>query len=230
MLVNKTVTALLNAFASPDPTPGGGSAAALAGAIGASLLAMVAGLPKTRTGTPEERAALDHARVELVELQRELTGLVDRDTDAYDLVVAAYKKPKSTDEEKAARQAAIQAAMRVATEVPAETIQAAVRALQSARIVAQHGNPSAMSDVAVGATLLMSALQGGMFNVGVNIGSVKDAAIADRIANDVKGALAAGSSALRDVFLSGGVADLSRDMSTRLGLPHHGPPPGRTAN
>jgi formiminotetrahydrofolate cyclodeaminase len=229
MLTDKTVTELLDAFASPDPTPGGGSAAALAGAMGAALLAMVAGLPKTKTGTPEERSALDRARTELRALQRELTVLVDRDTDAYDLVVAAYRKPKSTEEEKAARQAAIQDAMRVATEVPAETVQVAVRALRGARVVAQHGNPSAMSDVAVGATLLMSALQGGMFNVGVNVGSLKDTALVARVSNDVKEALTAGSSALRDIFLSSGVADFNRDMSARLGLPHHRPP-GQTAS
>src|SRR5437868_3782865 len=102
MLTSRTVTDLLDAFASPDPTPGGGSAAALAGAIGASLLAMVAAMPKTKTGT-EARAALDAAHVRLMEARKTLTELVDRDSAAYDLVVTAYRKPKATDEEKAAR-------------------------------------------------------------------------------------------------------------------------------
>src|SRR5262245_28063865 len=124
MLIEKRVTELLDAFSSPDPTPGGGSAAALAGAVGASLLMMVAGLPKTKSNTPEERAALDAALATLTPLRQSLTALVDRDTDAYNLVVAAFRKPKNTPEEKAARTEAIQTAMQIATEVPLETMEA----------------------------------------------------------------------------------------------------------
>jgi formiminotetrahydrofolate cyclodeaminase len=224
MLTQKPVTELLDAFSSPDPTPGGGSAAALAGAMGAALLAMVAGLPKTRTGAPEERTALDAARTDLVRFQKRLTELVDRDTAAYDLVVAAYKKPKSTDEEKAARQRAIQDGMRAATEVPLETMQASLDALRAAHAVATHGNPSALSDVSVGAHLLMSALSGAMLNVGVNIGSLKDAAVADRIKHDVVQTLKASSEATRVIFTSEPVAELTRDVQTKLGLPLQAPP------
>src|SRR5262245_25106844 len=129
MLTSRSLTDLLDAFGSPDPTPGGGSAAALIGALGASLLAMVAGLPKTRTGVPAEREALDAARADLQRLQRTLIELVDRDAAAYDLVVAAFRKPKGTDEEKARRSAAIQDALRVATEVPIETYRAGAAAM-----------------------------------------------------------------------------------------------------
>src|SRR4029077_7994706 len=108
---------------------------ALAGAIGASLLAMVAAMPKTKTGTPDAREALDAARVRLMAARAALTGLVDRDSAAYDLVVAAYRKPKATDEEKAARKVAIQDAMRVATEVPLETATLCAGALADAAIV-----------------------------------------------------------------------------------------------
>lgn len=226
MLTQKSVTELLDAFSSPDPTPGGGSAAALAGAMGAALLAMVAGLPKTRTGASEERTALDAARTDLVRFQKRLTELVDRDTAAYDLVVAAYKKPKSTDEEKAARQRAIQDGMRAATEVPLETMQASLDALRAAHAVATHGNPSALSDVSVGAHLLMSALSGAMLNVGVNIGSLKDAAVADRIKQDVVAALKASSEATKVIFTSEPIAELTRDVQTKLGLPLHAPPTG----
>src|SRR5215813_7098180 len=105
MFMNRSVIELLDAFSSPDPTPGGGSASALSGALGASLLAMVAGLPKTRTSAPEERSTLDSARRQLMSLRGKLVELVDRDAAAYDLVVAAYKQPKTTDSEKAARKA-----------------------------------------------------------------------------------------------------------------------------
>ena len=103
MLTDKTVSELLDAFSSPDPTPGGGSAAALAGALGASLVAMVAGMKKTRNGAPEERAALDSARADLITLQGTLKDLVDLDTEAYSLVVAAYRQPRVTEDEKRAR-------------------------------------------------------------------------------------------------------------------------------
>src|SRR5580765_6846898 len=116
MLASKTVPELLDGFSAPTPTPGGGSAAALAGAIAASLLAMVAAMPKTKNGTPEDRAALDAVHPEILPLRAELVGLIDRDAASYDGVVAAYRLPKGTDDEKAARKAAVATAMKHATE------------------------------------------------------------------------------------------------------------------
>jgi formiminotetrahydrofolate cyclodeaminase len=180
LLTDKTVNELLDAFASPTPTPGGGSAAALAGALGAALLEMVAALPKTRTNTPEERQAMVQARTELLALRATLVDLIDRDSAAYDLVVTAYKRPKATEEEKAARKAAVQDAMRVATEVPLETLLACARAMACAVTVAECGNPSANSDVGVGLQLLTSAIAGARFNIETNIGSLTDTAVAQR--------------------------------------------------
>jgi formiminotetrahydrofolate cyclodeaminase len=181
MLTEKTVSDLLDAFASPDPTPGGGSAAALAGAIGASLLAMVAAMPKTKTGTPEARAALDAAHIRLMEARRTLTELVDRDSAAYDLVVAAYRKPKANDEEKAARKDAIQQAMRVATEVPLETATRCADVLADAAILEVHGNPNATSDVGTAIALLRAGIKGAALNVEINVGSLTDAALVEDI-------------------------------------------------
>jgi formiminotetrahydrofolate cyclodeaminase len=183
VLTDKTVKELLDAFASPAPTPGGGSAAALAGALGASLLEMVAGLPKTRTNSPEERQAMDQARTMLQALRATLVDLIDRDSAAYDLVVAAFRKPKATDEEKAARKAAVQEAMRVATEVPLETLQACASAMACAVTVAECGNPSANSDVGVALQLLTSAIAGARFNIETNIGSLTDTAVVQRISD-----------------------------------------------
>ena len=98
-----TVAALLDALASPDPTPGGGTASAIAGAMGASLLIMVTGLAKSKTNTDDEKAALEAARLALEPLRAELMRLADADSDAFDQVMAAYRRPKATDEEKAAR-------------------------------------------------------------------------------------------------------------------------------
>jgi formiminotetrahydrofolate cyclodeaminase len=226
-LSTKTLPDILDAFSSTDPTPGGGSAAALNGAIGASLLAMVAGLPKSKSNTPEERQALDAARATLLDLRATLIDLIDRDAAAYDLVVAAYKHPKGTDEEKAARSAAIQHAMRVATEVPTETMKACAAVLEAAGPVAEFGNPSAKSDVAVGVQTVSAGMQGALFNVEINIGSLKDAALVDAITLELRAAAKQSSLAMPRIYEAGGIFEMMKQTSTRLDMHHHhGPKPG----
>ena len=107
-LADQPLRQLLASFSSSDPTPGGGSASALSAALGASLLMMVAGLPKTRTGAASERSALDGAAGALGDIRARLTDAIDADAAAYDRVVAAYKLPKLSADEQAARKAAIQ--------------------------------------------------------------------------------------------------------------------------
>ena len=191
-LTSLSVTALLDAFASSDPTPGGGSAAALAGAMGASLLAMVAGMPKTKTGTPDARESLDAARRRLMSARALLIELIDRDSAAYDLVVSAYRQPKSTDAEKAERKEAIQQAMRVATEVPLETATTCAAALADAATIGEHGNPNAASDVGTAIALLKAGIRGAELNVEINVGSLTDASLVA----DVRSKLALALSAL----------------------------------
>lgn len=193
------------------------------GALGASLLAMVAGMPKARENTPEARAALDAARATLLELQRSLLDLVDRDAVAYDLVVAAHRRPKTTDEEKARRAEAIQAAMRAATEVPVETFQACARALSAGRAVATYGNPSASSDVTVGASALNAAMMGALLNVEINIGSLKDTALVERVTADLRAAQNDAAAAAREIFTESGVAELMQKAGARLGGHGHFP-------
>src|SRR5437764_775115 len=132
MLVDMTVHELLDGFASSAPTPGGGSAAALAGATGASLLMMVASLPKTRTGSEDERASLAAASQSLASIRRQLIDAIDADAAAYDQVVAAYRVPKGSDED-GARKAAIQRGLREATEVPLGVMRQCANALQEAQ-------------------------------------------------------------------------------------------------
>ena len=199
MLTDRTVLGLLDALSSADPTPGGGSAAALVGATGASLLMMVAGMPKSRTNSEEERNALDQAHRELSAWRRTLVELVDRDAAAYDLVIAAFRQPKATDEEKAARKAAIQDATRVATEVPLDTIRACVQTMQAGRAAVDHGNPSASSDVKVGYRLLMAAAEGACDNVNINLDGLTDAAIRDRIANEAADLMKHAAAHMREV-------------------------------
>ena len=186
MLRRKPFDELLEAFSSSDPTPGGGSASALAGAVGASLLAMVAGLPKTRHAPEDDRPPLDEARAALLALRDTLAELVDTDTEAYDRVVAAFRLPKATDAEKAARSVAVQAAMRGATETPLAVMRACEQAIGHGGVVAAHGNPSASSDVQVGLELAAAGLRGARLNVEINLGSLKDAALVAAITAEVE--------------------------------------------
>jgi formiminotetrahydrofolate cyclodeaminase len=173
-LVRLPVTDLLRQFSAPVPTPGGGSASALAGALGAALLSMVAGMSKTRTGAAAERAALDASLEPLLNGRDHLASLVDRDSESYDAVVAAYRLPKASDEDKRARASAIAGALRGATEVPLDVMRACHAAAREGRSVAANGNPSASSDVGVAFDLLEAALRGAARNVRVNLQGAKD--------------------------------------------------------
>ena len=190
---------LLDAFASNQPVPGGGSAAALAGAVGASLLIMVAGLPKTRHGTDEERSALTAAAARLRPLRDELASLIDRDSEAYSSVINAYRLPRSTDAEQAARRDAIDEAMRAATEAPLATIRACERAMREAEVIARSGAASASSDVAVGIELLKTAARGAGLNVDTNLTAVKDADYVKRTSQELRDL----EQALEDLLPSG---------------------------
>jgi formiminotetrahydrofolate cyclodeaminase len=180
-LLDGTVRNLLDAFASSDPAPGGGSAAALAGAVGTSLLVMVARLPKTRQKVDEERPALDAALERLLPIRAALARLVDADADAYAAVVAAYRLPKSTPDEGQARREAIQAALQGAIETPLHVMRHAASAATLAVEVARHGSRSAASDVTVALELLRAAVVGARANVQINLGGVAGAGYAESV-------------------------------------------------
>ncbi len=184
-LTDRSVRDLLQAFRSSEPTPGGGSASALAAALGASLLAMVAGLPKSRAASEEDVERLAAAGRLCADIAGRLTDFVDGDSDAYDLVVSAYRLPKGTDEEKAARSARIQDALRQATDTPLHVMRACADAIEQGDVVAQFGNRHASSDVQVGMELLGAGLRGARLNVEINLGSVKDEGYTGRARGEV---------------------------------------------
>jgi len=167
-LLDLSARALLDRLASADPTPGGGSAAAWAGATGAALVAMVGGMEKTRTGDAAERTRLAAVRSRAGAAGDELRGLVDEDSAAYDAVMAAYRLPKQTDDEKASRKAAIQVALERATDVPLRTAAACLTVLESAAAAAADGNPNALSDALTGGALAWAGLRGALENVRIN--------------------------------------------------------------
>jgi len=172
-LADQRFVDLLAAFRSPDPTPGGGSASALSGAVGASLLAMVAALPKPRAQHADDEGRLAAARESCTSISERLVALMDRDSEAYDGVVAAFRLPKGSDQDKQARSSRIQEALRQATETPLEVMGACRDAIQGAADVAALGNANASSDVEVGLELLMAGLRGAKLNVAINLGSIK---------------------------------------------------------
>jgi methenyltetrahydrofolate cyclohydrolase len=173
----------LAAFRSTAPTPGGGSASALAGALGASLLAMVAGMPRHRAASEEDVDRLHAAASRCAQVSEALAALIDRDSDAYELVVAAYKLPKTSEAEKADRSARIQEGLTGAIDVPLDIVQRCADAIETGPVVARFGNPNAASDVGVALELLTAGWRGARLNIEINLGSIKDAHYAERVRN-----------------------------------------------
>ncbi len=178
-LTDLNVSELLKAFSSPDPTPGGGSASALAASIGCALLIMVASLTRTRSNTADEHHALAAAASMLFPVRDRLLELIDRDSQAYDDVVRAYKLPKASADEKTARTAAIQSALRGATEVPLEVMRKSVEALEHGVEIARMGHRAAASDVAVALELAGAGLRGAALNVRINLEGLSDREFAE---------------------------------------------------
>ena len=196
-LVDKTVRELLASFSSPAPTPGGGSASALASALGASLLVMVGSLSKTRSGSDDEKVALAAAVQALTGVSGRLTDAVDADAAAYDEVVAAYKLPKASPGERATRKAAIQQALRAATDVPLAVMRLSADALEHATTIAEDGYDGAASDVGVALALLGAGLRGAHLNVDINLASSKDQAYVKAARAEADGHARRGESAVR---------------------------------
>lgn len=174
MLKDQTVTRFLEGLGEATATPGGGSAAALAGALAAALAAMVAGLTVNKKGFEEVRERMSAIQGEATGLMHELAGLVDRDAEAYRGVMAAFRLPKESDGEKAARLDAIQQATLAAAQTPLETLRACRRVADLLTDAATHGNPNAGTDAAVGALLMSAGAEGAYRNIAVNLDSLKD--------------------------------------------------------
>jgi formiminotetrahydrofolate cyclodeaminase len=171
------VSEFLDQLASDSPTPGGGTASAVVGAAGASLAAMVAALTLTREKFAPVHDAIRPIAQAATKARMEFLTLAREDSEAYNLVVAARKLPKDTDDHKAARERALAAANRRATEVPMRTARLAARILATLPELVEKGNPNAASDAGVAALLLESAAEGALLNVGINLAGIEDAAV-----------------------------------------------------
>jgi len=174
LLKNLTIDEYLDKTASGAPVPGGGSAAALNAALAAALTEMVARLTIGRKNFAEVDAEMRAAAEEASLLHKKMVAEIDRDADAYAKVLAAFQLPKETPEQKTKRAQAIEDALKGAALVPLGVAQAAVSLMDIARTVISLGNPNALSDGAAGLLAARMAARAALFNVRINLASIKD--------------------------------------------------------
>ncbi|MDT8902965.1 cyclodeaminase/cyclohydrolase family protein [Anaeroselena agilis] len=186
MLTTLTVNEFTARLASQDPAPGGGSAAALSGLLGASLVEMAISLTRGRREFAAREALLAEREAELSRLRVDLQLLVDRDAAAFTAVMSAYGLPEKTRAEQEARAAAIQEAMREAAEVPLLTARACLAVLQTAEAVLGAVNPHAVSDLTVGVLSCHAGLMGALLNVAVNLPGLTDTTVADGLRRQLR--------------------------------------------
>ena len=178
-LAEMNVTEFSNVLASDAPAPGGGSTAALAGALGAALTAMVCELTVNKKQFAEVREDVLAVQAQASELQKRFLDVMDRDTDAFLVVSNAFAMPKATDEEKAARSAAIQKGLEGCTATPFEMMELAAETIELTESLLGRFNTASASDLGVGALSLRTAVQGAWLNVLINIGSLKNKELAE---------------------------------------------------
>jgi formiminotetrahydrofolate cyclodeaminase len=204
-----TLDAFSERLASSEPVPGGGSASAVAASLAASLVAMVAALSQDRPKYAEHAALHAEANAAGRRLADRFLQLADEDSEAYARFAVAMKRPKETDDDKAARTAALQAAARGASEVPLACVEACVEVVAYAEALAGRSNRNASSDLEVAALLTRAAATGAAANVLVNLPSLGDEALAGELTVRTK-------SALDDVERTAGVTrQLVRDGEPR---------------
>ena len=187
-LVDLTVKGFAEETSRESPAPGGGTIAAYMGALGAALGGMVANLSSHKPGWDDRWHEFSVWADKGQALMTELLHLVDEDTQAFNRIMAAFGMPKKTDEDKAARSAAIQEATLYATQVPLRTMKESFQVFDLCRAMAEQGNPNSVSDAGVGALAARAAVLGAGMNVKINAGSLKDRAVAEALiaeANDL---------------------------------------------
>jgi len=186
-----TIDDWLTDLASELPAPGGGAAAGMSAAMAAALVSMVCNLTIGKPKFAEHEAVMREALAEAERLRLEALQLAEDDAEAFSGVVAAYKLPKSSDEEKAARTAAIQAGLVEAAAVPLAVARVSAEVIKLSGRILEGSNPNVVSDVAVAASAAKSALESAALNVDINVVAIKDPAERERLASTLNEALQA---------------------------------------
>ena len=200
MIVDRNIRSFLDELASSAPTPGGGSAAALVGAVGAALLAMVGNLTVGKKGYEAVDLSMRALAAESDRLRGELARLADEDVRVFGEVMAAYRMPRGGDAERTARRAAIQAALLDATEVPLELARVCSEVIHLAATAAEEGNANVVSDAGVGVVAAHAALRAAALNVWINAGSINDREFAGQAVAELERLLEAGAERTEAVF------------------------------
>ncbi|MDO4485883.1 MAG: cyclodeaminase/cyclohydrolase family protein [Bacillota bacterium] len=173
-LIDLKMNEYLDILLSDAPAPGGGSVSALAGAQAAALMGMVCDLTIGKAKYEDYQESCKEAKAKAGELYRGFAEAIDKDTEAFNLVAAAFKMPKETDEEKAARKQAIADGTLEATKVPYSVMEMAAAGLEIAETMVGKSNPNAASDLGVAVLNLMTCMKGAWLNVKINLPGVKD--------------------------------------------------------
>jgi len=196
-----TLEEFLKETASNSPAPGGGSVSALAGALGAALSSMVGNLSIGKDTTREEKAKMQGKIKICTDLIDSLKDGVDKDTEAFNKVMDAFKLPKETDEDKKVRSSAIQEAMKEAAEQPYETALLCIDVMNMSIDMLKEGNKNAASDAAVSGFMGYAALQGAICNVKINLNSIKDSEYVGTMKSKVEELLEEGEHLLSKIKL-----------------------------
>lgn len=194
-MIEKCVEEFLADLASKAPTPGGGGAAAIMGAMGAALVSMVCNLTLGKKGYESVEGDVKRALERAEQLRAELIAMVRADAAAFNQVMNAYRLPKDTDEQKQSRGAAIQAALKAATEVPLACGRCCAEVIQLSRIVAEKGNRNVVSDAGVAVMGGYAGLKSAALNVYINTGSINDKLFVETRLSELEQLLAEGESA-----------------------------------
>jgi formiminotetrahydrofolate cyclodeaminase len=184
-LVKQNLKMFLDELASSSPAPGGGSVAALAGALGAALSSMVCNLTKGKQGYEIAQAEIAEKLEKSEKLRIDLTELIDRDTEAFNEVMKAIKMPKETEDQKEQRRNALQIVFKHAAEIPLETARKCIQVLEIARIIAEKGNKNSISDAAVSALMAQTGVQAAILNVRINLSSIKDTKYVQQVSTEL---------------------------------------------
>ena len=173
-LASSTVFGFANELSTDSPAPGGGSVSALIGSMGAALSAMVANLSIGKKGFEDKYKMMNDLSVKSQHLKKNLLQLIDKDTDSFNDVMAAFRLPKKTDEQKTARHNAIQDATKNATMIPFNILEDCISGLDLAILAAQEGNPNSITDAGVAGESLMAGARGAFLNVKINLKDIED--------------------------------------------------------
>lgn len=175
-LIEMKQTDFVRLLASDAPAPGGGSTAALEGALGAALIHMVSALSVGKEQYADHESALRRTMDAAQDFCARLCDVIDRDSDAFDQVSAVFAMPKDTDDQKQARKEAMQLALKACTLTPYEVMELSLACLHLAADLLEHFNTNTASDLGVAALSLKAAVQGAWLNVLINVGGIRDEA------------------------------------------------------